>query len=219
MSSHRFSTRHLIAGLALIALLAVLLTLGAAAQDPDQGQAASLPEKVTVVEEVEISAAAAEPNVTTYYKRYSADTFVPASSGMQYRYDTGGCIIRTGGTGYDHTTYNVELPEGAEITYLRLYFYDNDPVNNATAQLMSYDGMGGLDLIAVVTSDGTPGWSSVGSGTGFSHFVRNADESLAVWLVFGTSTSTNLRLCGVCIQYKYTVSAANLPVILNHSSQ
>jgi hypothetical protein len=218
MSSHRFSRRHLIAGLALIAFLVVLLTLGAAAQDPDQSQATNLPEKVTVVEEVEIPAAAAEPNVTFFYKRYSADTFVPASSGMQYRYDTGGCIIRTGGTGYDHTAYNVELPEGAEITYLRLYFYDDDPVNNAIAQLMSYDGMGGLDLIDVVQSDGTPGWSSVGSGMGFSHFVHNQDESLALWLVFGTNTSTNLRLCGVRIQYKYTVSMTNLPVILNQSS-
>jgi hypothetical protein len=218
MSSRGFSARHLIAGLALIALLAVLLSLGVAAQDPDNGQAANLPEKVTVVEEVELGAGAADPNQTFFYKRYSADTFTPAFSDMQYRYDTGGCMYRTGGPSYDHTAHTVQLPEGAEITYLRLYFYDMDAANNAVAQLMSYDGNGGLNLIDAVQSEGTPGRSSVGSGLPLSYVVHNADEALALWLYFGESTGNTLRLCGVRIQYKYTLTRTSLPLILNESN-
>ena len=121
MRKFRFSARYLIAGLALIALLAVLLALGVAAQDPGSGQAGNLPEKVTVVEEVELLASANNLNQSTFYKRYSADTFTPQFSDMEYRYQTGGCVNRVGG-GYGTTVHDVQLPEGAEITYLRLYF-------------------------------------------------------------------------------------------------
>jgi len=218
MFKSRFSARNLIAGVALIALLAVLLTLGVAAQDPGNGQAANRPEKVTKVEEVELLAGAADPNRTFFYKRYSADTFTPAFSDMEYRYDTGGCIHRTGGGSYDHTAHSVQLPEGAEITYVRLYFYDMDAENNAVAQLMSYDGQGHLALIDVVQSAGTPGWSSVGSGVPISYVVHNVDEALALWLNFGNNTSDTLRLCGVRIQYEYTLSRTSLPMILNESN-
>ena len=218
MSKSRVSAHHLIAGLALIALLALLFALGVAAQDPGSGQADSVPERVTAVEEVELRADAAAPNQDIFYKRYSADTFTPAFSDMEYSYSTGGCMYRTGGGSYDHTAYTVQLPEGAEITYLRLYFYDMDPDRDAVAQLMTYDGEGGLDLIALAQSTGTPGWSSVGSGTPFSYVVHNTDESLALWLYFGTSTHDTLRLCSVRIQYKYTLSTISLPLILDESN-
>lgn len=199
MPKSRFSARHLIAGLALIAFLAALLTLGATAQTLDNGRAGYVPEKVTVVEEVELLAGADNPNLSTFYKRYSADTFTPAFSDMEYRYSTGGCMYRTGGGSFDHTAYTVQLPEGAEITYMRLYFYDNTPDLDAVAQLMAYDGQGSLRLIDLVQSEGTPGWSSVGSGMPFSYFVHNADETLALWLAFGQSTGDDLRLCAVRI--------------------
>jgi hypothetical protein len=218
MSSQGFSARNLIAGLALTVLLAVLFTWGVAAQDPNNGPAGEIPEKVTVVEEVELFAGAASPNQSVFYKRYSADTFAPASSDMEYSYETGGCVSRSGGGSYDHTAHTVQLPEGAEITYLRLYFYDMDAENDAIAQLMSYDGQGHLGLIDVVHSVGTPGWSSVGSGLPISYVVHNADEALALWLVFGNSTDRTLRICGVRIQYKYTLSRTSLPLVLNESN-
>lgn len=218
MSSHGVSARTLLVGLALIALLVLLVTLGVTAQGPDHSPAGEGPEKVTLVEEVELRAGAADPNQEFFYKRYSADTFVPAFSDMEYRYDTGGCMVRTGGSAYDHTAHSVQLPEGAEITYVRLYFYDNDPDLDAVAQLMAYDGQGGVELIDVVQSKGTPGWNSVGSGLPISHVVHNMDEALALWLYFGHSTSDNLRLCGVRIQYKYTLSRTSLPLVLNESN-
>jgi len=218
MSSKVLSTRNLIAGLALIALLALLFTLGVAAQDPDNAPTADVPEKVTVVEEGELLAGAAGPSQEFFYKRYSADTFVPGISDMEYRYETGGCMSRTGGASYTHTAHSVQLPEGAEITYVRLYFYDVDADNDAVAQLMSYDGQGHVALLDLVQSEGTPGWSSAGSGLPTSHVVNNKDETLALWLYFGTSTDSNLRLCAVRIQYRYTLSRTSLPLILNESN-
>jgi len=217
MSKSRVSAHRLIAGRALIALLAMLFALGVAAQDPGSGQAGNAAEKVTAVEEVELLPDAADPNQDFFYKRYSADTFTPAFSDMEYRYGTGGCMYRTGGGSYDHTAHSVQLPEGAEITYLRLYFYDMNPDRDAEAQLMAYDGQGGVDLIGVVQSSGTPGWSSVGGGIP-SYVVHNVDESLALWLNFGNSTGDTLRLCGVRIQYQYTLSSTSLPLILNQSN-
>ena len=219
MSKLRFSAHNLIAGLALIALLAVLLTLGVAAQDPDNDQAANLPDKTTVVEEVELLAGAAGPNQTTFYKRYSADTFTPIYSDMQYTYGSGGCMYRTSGSLYDYTAHTVQLPEGAEITYLRLYFYDNSADHNVAAKLMSFDGRGSQTVIDSVQSSGTPGWSSVGSGSPFSYVVHNMDESIAVWLGFDSNTDSTVQICAVRIQYKYTLSRTSLPMILNESSQ
>ena len=219
MSKLRFSAHNLIAGLALIALLAVILTLGVAAQDPDNDQAANLPEKTTVVEEVELLAGAAGPNQATFYKRYSADTFTPIYSNMQYTYASGGCMYRTGGNLYDYTAHTVQLPEGAEITYLRLYFYDINADHNVGAKLMSFDNMGNQPVVDAVESSGTPGWSSVGSGYPFSYVVHNMDESIAVWLGFDSNTDYTVQICAVRIQYKYTLSRTSLPVILNESSQ
>ena len=218
MSIRGFSARNLLAGLALTVLLAALLTLGVVAQDPDSGRAAGLPERVTAVEEAELLADTAAPNQDYFYKRYSADTFVPGSSAMEYRYETGGCMSRTGGSSYDHTAHNVQLPEGAEITFVRLYFYDADPDADAVAQLMAYDGQGHLKLIGLVESEGTPGWSSAGIGMDPSYVVHNTDEALALWLVFGTNTTYDLRLCGVRIQYKYALSRTSLPLVLNESN-
>lgn len=217
MSKSRVSAHRLIAGLTLIALLAMLFALGVAAKDPGSGQAGNAPEKVTAVEEVELYAGAAAPNENYFYKRYSADTFTPAFSDMEYRYSTGGCMYRTGGASYDHTANSVQLPEGAEITYLRLYFYDMNPDLDAVAQLMTYDGQGHLDLLGFAQSSGTLGWSSVGTSIP-SYVVHNVDESLALWLNFGNSTGDTLRLCGVRIQYKYTLFSTSLPLILNESN-
>ena len=83
---------------------------------------------------------------------------------------------------------------------------------------MSYDGQGGVELIDLVRSEGAPGWSSAGSGLPISHVVNNKDETLALWLYFGESTDSNLRLCAVRIQYKYTLSRTSLPLILNESN-
>jgi len=121
---------------------------------------------------------------------------------MEYEVVDGGCIYRTAGSSY--SIYSLQLPDGAEIKYFRLFFYDNDPVYNAKVYLYRYDGTGTLiDPIQEVSSSGTPGQSSVGSDY-FNHEVDNYNESLTLVLHFGYgAVGSNVKIFGVRVQYKY----------------
>jgi hypothetical protein len=181
---------------------------------PANGEAGTVHGKVTVVEEVELLPGPPTPNLAQYFTRYSADVFVPYDDDLTYNYGGAGCVYRTGGTYYaDHT---LQLPDGAEIDYLRIYFYDNDASNDASASLYEFDGQGGLTQIAYVYSSGTPGWSSVGSGF-FSYFVDNTNQALALRLNYSGGSDGNLMICGVRLRYQYNLSTHSLPLILKQA--
>ena len=213
MSQPRFSPRFLLTGLALAVLLAVALTLAVVAQDRDGRDTLAPPDQVTVVEEVELLPDPSAPDATIRYQFISANTFVPDDDDMTYNYYTGGCMYRTGGGNY--TEHTLQLPQGAEIDYLRVYFYDNDSTHDATAYLYAYDGYGGADMIASASSSGANAYySSEGSGY-FSHIVNNQGEALSLSLYYGNGTTSDLRICGVRLRYQYTLSIVDLPLILN----
>ena len=214
MTKAGFPVRSFLIGLALTTILAIALTLAVVAQDPDGREAAIPSDKITVVEEIELLPDPTAPNQTIYFKFISANTFVPFDDDMTYTYWGSGCLYRTGGASWtDHT---LQLPQGAEIDYLRIFFYDNDAANDAQAYLFAYDGLGGGTELATVTSTGAPGQSSAGSGY-FSHFVDNSTEALSLSLRYGGLDST-LRICGVRIRYQYDISIVTLPVILNQTN-
>jgi hypothetical protein len=107
----------------------------------------------------------------------------------------------------------VQLPQGAIVDLLRVYFYDNDPVHNAQAALYAYDGAGSGTMIASVASTGQPGQYSVSSGL-FSHVVDNEARALSVSLNYGAATTSALRICGVRLRYHYSpLWAARLPLV------
>ncbi len=210
------SMRGILSGLALIAVLVAALTLAAVAQGPEERDTAVSPDEVMVVEEVELLPDPEAPDATLYFKFVSANTFVPYDDDMTYVYSSGGCMSRTGGGNY--TEHTLQLPQGAEIDYLRVYFYDNDPTHNATAYLFAYDGKGHSTTIASVSSTGeADAYRSEGSGY-FSHFVDNSIEALSLSLYYGGATTSDLKICGVRIRYQYTLSTTDLPLILNGAS-
>lgn len=215
MSKFSISARSLIAVLALIALLVAAFGLGAAAQNPADGESGNLPDKVTVVEEVELLPGPEASTTATLYKRYSANVFVPYDDDMTYNYQAAGCVYRTAGTSF--TEHTVQLPDDAEITYLRIYFYDTDPDDDARVTLFSFDGAGNSTSIASAESSGTPGQSSAGSGT-FSYPVDNTNEALSLRLNYEGGTGSTLQICGVRLQYTYSYSKASLPEILNNAN-
>ncbi len=163
----------------------------------------------TAVEEVESVAAPTLPTAQ-FFRFTSANTFVPYDDNMTYNYYGAGCVYRTGGASFSEQT--LQLPDGAEIDFMRVYFYDNDAVNNAGAHLFSFDGAGSFTTIASATSSGQPGQSSTGSGF-FSHVVDNTNRALSLRLDYGGGTTSNLRICGVRIRYQYSFPAVNLPII------
>ena len=222
MSHPRFSLHTVVLILALAALLIVGLTLVVVAQDlddrdtsiaqgPEVRDVPFSPDKVTVVEEVELLPDPSATSSMTYYRFLAANTFVPHDDDMTYFYDGGGCVYRTGGNRF--ASHSLELPQGAEITYLSIYFYDNDD-HNVGAYLYGYDGSGGHSEIAQAFSSGTPGQSAAGSGP-FSYFVNNGTTALNLTLDYGFAGDENLRICGVRVRYEYTISITDLPLILN----
>lgn len=227
----------IIIGLVLCVLLVLALNLSVAAQDPDRDSRAPSeadkeikeeelisplstqepeirdayqePEQITVIEE---ETTRDENNrVTGWFHFISANTFVPYSDNMTYYYYTSGCMVRTGGGNYtDHT---LQLPQGAEIDYLRVYYYDNDPDHNATAYLYAYDGYGNNTFIASATSSGASAvYTSIGSDF-FSYTVDNVNEALSLSLYYGNATTSSLRICGVRIRYQYNPYATFLPLL------
>ena len=217
----KIKERGVVGKVLLVVVLAVVLMAGSvtpelAAQSPENGPEPNNPRPEPQQEVVEIETQDIGPQEvvgqsTTLYKRYEASTFVPVGSDATYAYHGRGCVYRTGGE--DRYSHDLQLPEGAEIDYLRLYFYDIDPVNDAQAWLYAYDGYGNYTEVVSVSSSGTPGQSTAGSGF-FSHTVDNVDEALAIMLSYSTATNDDLRICGVRIRYQYSFSTLYLPVVL-----
>jgi hypothetical protein len=201
-------------------ILAVMLTTGyftpdLLAQSPENGEPINpsvVPgQELVEIEVQDIASRDVEEQSVTLFKRYSAEVFVSYDDASTYDYGGGGCVSRTGGDPwYDH---DLQLPDGAEIDFVRIYFIDNDPVNDANAWVFTFDGTGNSTQIALAQSSGTPGTSSAGSGF-FSHTVNNINEALAIRLGYEGATTPDLKICGVRLRYQYSVATLFLPTIL-----
>lgn len=174
-------------------LLAVMLLIGAPLLAAESGERAA---PAGPVEHVGIEEGTLAPEALAWW-RAPANAFVQYDDDAAWNYYGAGCIYRTGGAQwYD---IDVQLPDGAEITHLRVYFYDDDAVNDASAVFYSFDGAGNFTLVAQVSSSGTPGQSS--EVVAFSHIVDTSAEALAVRIAFEGGTTSSLQICGIRFQY------------------
>jgi len=175
------------------------------------GEPEIVPGKVSVVSELELTPERAALNASEQFKFISANGFTPYDSTMSYGYAGGGCMYRSGGARFSE--YSLQLPQGAEIDYMRIYFYDNDPVNDAGATLLTFDGYGNYTELATAISSGVSTvHTSAGSGF-FSHFVDNLNEAVSIRLSYDEAATQNLAICGVRIRYQYSISTVYLPLI------
>jgi len=214
MSQVRFSPRSIVIGLALTAILGLALTLVVVAQGAtDDGE--------LVIDAIDRSAEAAQveqvpdpaaPDATSYFLFLSANTFVPYDDDMDYEYGGSGCVYRVSGASF--MEHSVELPQGAEISQVRLYFKDSNSVYNAEVQLYAFPGNGTNEKLIDLETAGTLGQNYLDSAH-FSHRVDNSAEALSVRLDFQNSTNDLLEICGVRIRYQYSPSITSLPLILN----
>lgn len=150
-----------------------------------------------------------------FFKRAAGSNFRPRDSEVSFSYLGAGCVQRDTNVGDSWFTVDLQVPDGAIIDFLRVYYYDNDGTYNINSELWAFDGAGGTTLIAEADSSGTPGYSSAGSGF-FSHTVDNLNESLVVVASIQGGVGSDLALCGIRIRYQYTPLASNfLPAVLN----
>lgn len=170
------------------------------------------PQSPAIVEEVELTTE--ESTAATdiiLFERVAGANFHPREATTTHQYAGAGCVSRTSSSGF--LVSDLQLPDGAEIDFLRLYFDDTSGANNAHAWLYEYDGLGGFTQITTVSSSGTPGHSSAGSGF-FSYTVDNTAEALGLVIGFDSATNSTVAVCGVRVRYSVPFSQSTLPLIM-----
>ncbi|MGV7977225.1 MAG: hypothetical protein AB2L16_10165 [Anaerolineaceae bacterium] len=107
--------------------------------------------------------------------------------------------VKAYATSSDLFTLQIHLPEGAEIYYLRLYFYDADPSSYSTAWLTIYDGSGNTTDLSTALSDGSSGYGQTLSAQ-INHIVDNEAYTYVLNWRPGIM-SPKMRLMGMRIAY------------------
>jgi S-layer homology domain len=104
-----------------------------------------------------------------------AASFQPRCSALTYDYLSSGYMAPTNNpcTPFaDLMWATVTLPTGAEIKFLDLYYNDTDAANDVAAYIRAYNNAAGLETIASVSSDGSPGMGYASSEL-LSYTVNN----------------------------------------------
>ncbi len=110
---------------------------------------------------------------------------------------SGGCLISS----FPSVVYNVDiqLPQGARIDYLRIYYYDSSPTN-ANGWVTTYDGAGHYTDIAFVTSANAAGYGTNLSSGPIGHTVDNHNNAYVLnWRP--NSIGSSQMLCGFRVAY------------------
>ena len=146
-----------------------------------------------------------------YYLYVPGSALRPRNSGDPWAASgDGGCIYSTT-DGSAVFNVDIQLPEGAAIDYLRIFYNDTSAVD-ANAWVTSYDGEGGYDDLLYVPSAGNSGY-----GTNLSPFTRvivhNANQALVLNWRPNVAGST-MQLCGLRIAYHMPDYYIYLPGIL-----
>lgn len=211
-----FTTRILVVGVITVIIIFYAAIVWAQGNPDDpEGGTTSPPTPVAPgsADEVEMQLAPDASAVqVTLFKSIAGSNFHARETTTTYSYGGAGCTYRTSPSGF--LVSDLQLPEGAEIDFVRLYFDDTNASDDAHLWLYSYDGLGGFNQITTVSSSGTPGQSSAGSGF-FSHIVDNTAESLGFVAGTDSADDTSVRICRVRLRYKIDVPNFQfLPIVL-----
>lgn len=167
-----------------------------------------------IEEEVELIKSPDSP-YAQFFKRSAGSNFQPRDSAAVFSYGGLGCLRRDSPVGDPWFTIDLQVPDGAIIDFLRVYFRDFSNNYNINSELWAFDGVGGATQIAEADSSGAPGYGSAGSGP-FTHTVDNKSESLVLIASIEGGVGSALELCGTRIRYQYTLLSANfLPAMMN----
>jgi hypothetical protein len=129
----------------------------------------------------------------------AGSAFNPRNSTYTYAESGGGgCIYQVAGSTDGIFNVNLQLPEGAVIDKLRLFYYDSS-ANNAGAWVTEYDGAGGMSDVAYIQSTSAAGYGNA-ANTAFSYMVKNNEHGLVLkWR--SNQLGSTMQLCGMRIRY------------------
>jgi hypothetical protein len=147
--------------------------------------------------------AAGGPNAPAWNSniRYVGSTLKPRANNVNYTVGGtgGGCVYATGGDAFEVWNTPLTLPDGAQVEWLRLYFYDNDGTNNIRGWFTKYNLYG--DIVSEW------GVSSTSGGYGYVDVAISPVETInynnySYVLNFRPYVaSSNLMLCGFRVFY------------------
>jgi hypothetical protein len=144
-----------------------------------------------------------------YYIFTAGSSLHSADYTMRQDYQPGACVSAVD-TGNQFFTLNLNLPDGARIDYLRLYYYDTD-AGTGTANIRKYDGAGGYIQIATVGSAGSTGYGTTLSAY-VGHVVNNSNGGYVLnWLP--SVASTSMQLCGLRVAYRLPAKQIFIPLV------
>jgi len=110
-------------------------------------------------------------------------------------------------SGGDRAFAAVNLPNGAQIRWLDVYYYDNDAVENITAYLYENTGTTVPDFTSLdsVGSTGIPGY---GYASSMLDTLWTVDNDNQYFVYVNTGGSSNVRFKAVDIWYRLQISPA-----------
>lgn len=143
----------------------------------------------------------ADPNWSNfYYYHVTGSALHPRDSSVEWNTGgSGGCLYQV--SGEPSVIYNLhqEIPDGARIDYLRLFYYDTS-VGASYAWVTRYDDAGGLDDITNVHSENASGYGTALSAY-VGHIVDNINYSYILnWRPYVNGTT--MYLCGLRVAYR-----------------
>ena len=144
----------------------------------------------------------ADPNWSGfYYYHVPGSALRPRNSSAEWKPDSssGGCLYQDSGSQYNIYNIHLDIPSGARIDYLRIYYYDTNS-EDSVAWLTRYDGEGNMEDISDVESGGSNGF-----GTKLSeysgHIVNNQSYSYVLnWRPYVNGVT--MKLCGLRVAYR-----------------
>ena len=131
------------------------------------------------------------------YLRIAGSSFVPRHAVTDAIFAGAGCI-RPSVAGAIFTA-DLQLPDGAVVNYVRTYYYNDGVSAGISTHLTDFDGLGGTVQHTDFTTSTSTGYASTLSPP-VALTITPMTHSYSMVVVIN-STSTNLRFCGVRIQY------------------
>ena len=148
--------------------------------------------------------------------RVSGSTLKPRRNDVSYIATSGGgCVFVNSGSTSTVWNLSLALPEGAEVQYLRMYFYDEDDGIDMRGYFTKYDLYGSIISEWAVDSTTTGNDYNTVEISPTEIIDYSAYSYVLNWRPYGTGS--NLQLCGLRIFYYYPTYGLNfIPWINKH---
>jgi len=143
----------------------------------------------------------ADPNWSDfYYYHVTGSALHPRDSSVEWNTGgSGGCLYLVSGSSGVVFNLHQEIPNGARIDYLRIFYYDTSS-SDSYSWVTRYDDAGGIEDVATATSTGNTGY-----GTNLSTLIEHVVDDVNYSYILNwrpNVVGTSMYLCGLRVAYR-----------------